>query len=83
MARARHPDKDIEAALKYSEGAEWRVEPGGSHAWGKMYCPRNSRDCRGGNFCITSIWGTPSSSTNHARQICRVVDNCTEKDDNE
>jgi len=83
MTRSRHPDKDIERALRYAEDAEWRVEPGGSYAWGKMYCPRNSKDCRCGVFCITSIWTTPKSPGNFAKQIHRVVDNCTEMDDRE
>ncbi len=83
MTRSRHPDKDIEGALKYAEEAGWRVEPGGAHAWGKMYCPRNSKDCRCGEFCITSISSTPHNSGGHAKKICRVVDNCTEMDDYE
>lgn len=76
MSRKRHPDKDIERALCYAEQHGWRVEAGGGHAWGKMYCPTNDRECRCGEFCITSIWSTPRSATNHARQIRRVVDHC-------
>ena len=43
MARARHPRKEIEQALRYAEQHGWSVEIGGSHA----------------------------------RQIKRVVDNCS------
>ncbi len=57
--------------------AGWRVEVGGSHAWGRIYCPYNDVVCRCGQFCITSIWSTPKNADNHARQLKRVVDNCT------
>ena len=42
MPRRLHPKKEIEAALRHAESKGWRVEVGGSHAWGKMYCPYNS-----------------------------------------
>jgi hypothetical protein len=77
MARRTHSKPDIEAALKYVEQNGWRVELGGSHAWGKIYCPYNDKECRCGTFCISSIWSTPKSSENHAKQIRRIVDNCT------
>ena len=72
----KHPSKEIQAALKYAEKKGWRIEPGGSHAWGKIYCPNNDRQCRCGEFCITSVWSTPKNPTNHARQLRLVVDNC-------
>lgn len=81
MARRTHPKPEIETALKYAEQNGWRIELGGSHAWGKLYCPYNNKECRCGIFCISSIWSTPKSSENHAKQICRVVDNCTSHKD--
>lgn len=77
MARKSHPNKEIESALAHAEGHGWRVSVGGGHAWGKIYCPYNDETCRCGEFCITSIWSTPKSADNHAKQIKRVVDNCT------
>lgn len=77
MARRTHPKPDIEAALRYVEQNGWRVEIGGSHAWGKIYCPYNDKDCRCGTYCISSIWSTPKNAGNHAKQIRRTVDNCT------
>lgn len=77
MARRKHPKAPIEAALKHAESKGWRVEQGGGHAWGRMYCPFNDRECRCGDFCITSIWSTPRNAHNHARQIRRAVDKCT------
>ena len=76
MARKRHGKSDVEAALKHAESKGWRVEVGGSHAWGKIYCPYNDDSCRCGEFCITSVWSTPKNPGNHARQLRRVVDNC-------
>ena len=72
----KHPNKEIQTALKYAEKKGWRIELGGSHAWGKIYCPNNDQQCRCGEFCITSVWSTPRNPTNHARQLRRVVDNC-------
>jgi len=80
LARKRHPHADIEKALKHAEAHGWRIEPAGgcSHAWGKMYCPNLDLECRCGEFCITSVWGTPRNPENHAKQIRRVVGGCTE-----
>ena len=82
MPRNKHPDKDIEAALIYAELNDWviTVSNGHGHAYGKMFCPANDKECRCGTFCITSIWRTPRSSGNHAKQIRRVVNNCTAQD---
>lgn len=79
MARPSHPKKEIEEAIKYAEAEGWRVEVGGSHAWGKIYCPYNDHECRCGEFCITSVWSTPKNPDNHARALRRVVDNCTNR----
>ena len=76
--RKLHPKKEIELALQYAESMGWRVESQGSHAWGKMYCPYNNKDCRCGEFCITSIWSTPKNPANHAKQLRRIVLNCIE-----
>ena len=73
-SRTKHPKKEVEEALRYAEEAGWRVSVGGSHAWVKIYCPYNDEECRCGEFCIASVW---SNAGNHARQIKRVVDNCT------
>lgn len=76
MRRKRHPKSEVELALRYAESKGWRVEVGGSHAWGKIYCPYNDQECRCGEFCIASIWSTPRNVSNHARQILRVINNC-------
>jgi len=83
MPRKPHPDKHIEAALTHAEAAGWRIEKSSGHAWGKMFCPRNSKLCRCGEFCITSIWSTPRNPHSHARQLRRVVDKCILNPDGE
>ena len=75
--RKKHPKKEIESVLQYAEQSGWRIIVGGGHAWGKLYCPENDKECRCGEFCISSIWSTLRSPTNHAKQIKRIVDNCT------
>lgn len=77
MARTSHPNKEVEKALRVAEGNGWRVERGGSHAWGKIYCPYNDAECRFGEFCITSVWSTPRNPDNHAKALLRVVLNCS------
>lgn len=77
MTRTKHPQKDVEAALAHAEAQGWRIEIGGAHAWGKMYCPYNDEECRCGIHCITSIWSTPKNPGNFAKALRRVVDNCT------
>lgn len=76
MARTGHPNKEIESALRHAEAEGWRIKVGGSHAWGKIYCPYNDEQCRCGEFCIASIWSTPKNPYNHASAIRRVVDRC-------
>jgi len=39
MARRLHPNKDVEAALRHAEVQGWRIETGGSHAWGADVLP--------------------------------------------
>ena len=77
MARHTHANKEIEAVLKFAEHQGWRVVSGGSHAWGKMYCPWNDAQCRCGEFCISCVWSTPKNAHNHARQLRRVVEHCS------
>ena len=79
MNSKQHPQQEIQAAIDYARDKGWRIKPAkpSSHAWGRMYCPDNDRNCRCGEFCISSIWSTPRNPRNHALQIRRVVDGCT------
>ena len=79
MARPRHSKSEVEAALRYAEEHGWTVRRGGSHAWGRALCPYDDEACRCGEFCIVSIWSTPKNAGNHARQLRRVVDNCSRR----
>lgn len=71
MARSRHPDKEIEAAVTYAESLGWTVKPISGHAWGRLYCTHHSRD-----GCMVSVWSTPRNAGNHARGIIRDVNRC-------
>jgi hypothetical protein len=78
MPRKAHPQPDIEKALTYAEQNGWKIEISNSHAhaWGKMKCPYNNKECRCGEFCLSSIWSTPRNPYNHAKQIYRIVNRC-------
>jgi len=71
--RPKHPNKEIEHALKYAESKGWRYHQSGNsaHAWGRILCPLSTREGHS-----MSIWCTPRSPENHAKQIIRNVDAC-------
>src|SRR5438128_4828702 len=71
MARSRHPNKEIEAAVVYAEAHGWTCTPAKGHAWGIIRCPHGQR---GG--CQRSVWSTPRNPTAHAEWIMHVVDGC-------
>jgi len=74
--RSKHPNKDIEAAVKYAESIGWRYkEAGGSaHAWGRILCSYRERE-----GCSMSIWSTPKNPFRHAKQIKGSVKRCPHK----
>ena len=77
MSRNKHPDKEIEAALKHAERNDWRVEESNGHPWGQMLCSTKSTSCEGnGMWCRISIWSTPKNSHNHAQKLKKKVDSC-------
>ena len=79
VSRPKHPSRTIEDAIRYAGEKGWQYVPAGksSHAWGRLKCPESSRD-----GCILSVWSTPKSSENHARQIRRGVDSCNHESAN-
>lgn len=76
MSRRRHPDKEIEATLKFAEFYGWRIDVGGSHAWGRIRCPFNKPSCRHQMFCQQMIWTTPKNPSSHARALKRGITGC-------
>jgi hypothetical protein len=50
ILRPKHPNKDIEQALRYAKSKKWRYVPSGSsaHSWGKILEGHSM-----------SIWSTP------------------------
>lgn len=77
MVRPRHPKKEIEVALDYAEQHNWRiVKVDRGHAWCRLYCPYNDKECRCGAFCVISVWSTPKVPHDMAERIYHVVDKC-------
>lgn len=72
-SRSAHPNKEIEAAVKFAESVGWRFQATGksAHAWGKLLCPLTDR-----SGCRVFIWSTPRSPENHAKEIRRIVGKC-------
>jgi len=73
IKRPKHPNKEIEKAILYAEKNHWIYKESGNsaHAWGRLLCPLHQRDGH-----QMSIWSTPKSATNHAKQIKKLVDKC-------
>ena len=72
MTRSRHPKKEVESALHEAESAGWTVARTQSgHRWGVMRCGQAV-----GSECRTSIWSTPRSPGNHAKQLRRFIARC-------
>ncbi len=69
-----HPDKHIRAAIRYASGQGWQFAGAGNsaHCFGRLKC-----GIPGHRAHMMSVWSTPSSPENHARQIIRMVENCT------
>ena len=68
MARPTHPDKDIEAVVKFAESLGWHYVASQGHAWGRLFCKGGIRGA-----CIISVWSTPKKPYFHARQIRQRV----------
>jgi len=74
MTRPKHPNKEIDSAIKYAEENGWHIKLSNGYCWGRLLCVTNCA-----NGCKMSIWSTPRVPENHARQIRRLVDNCKKK----
>jgi hypothetical protein len=75
VARPRHPNKEIEAAVAYAEARGWSWKKAAGHAWGRLLCVHHDRD-----GCQLSVWSTPKGPENHAKAIRRTVDRCPHGD---
>lgn len=76
MSRKKHPNKEIEMAIRYAKFQGWHYKPTGNsaHAWGRLVCPLQMRA-----GCMMSIWSTPRNPYAHAEQITRKIDQCPHK----
>ena len=71
MPRPRHPNKEIESAVKYAEAHGWEYVRQGSHVWGVLHCAGRGRD-----GCRMSVNSTPRNPYNQAEKIRRSVNQC-------
>lgn len=80
MASKKHPNKEVDAAVRFAERCGWKlVSPGRSaHCWGRLLCPNGSVNisCRCGEFCMISVWSSPRNGLSHASSIQRAVAKC-------
>lgn len=72
--RNRHPEKDVERALRHGEDHGWSVTTPYGH-WGISWCRAH--------VCFVNVWSSPKNPTNHAKQIRRKVDQCSHEKDEE
>ena len=73
--RGRHPKKEVDEALRGAEEEGWTVRRTRSgHRWGIAEC---------GQGCQVSVWSTPKSPGNHAKDIRRAVERCSHREEGE
>ena len=71
VARPRHPNNDIEAAVQFAESRGWTFVRQGSHVWGILDCPSHARDGR-----RLHVYSTPRDPFAHAKDLKRDVRRC-------
>ena len=72
--RRRHPNKEIDAAVRFAIAKGWEVKPSSGHLWGKLFCPERSSLGH-----IEFVYGTPKGKENVAKTIIRSVSSCEHK----
>ncbi|HHL2560843.1 TPA: hypothetical protein ACQ31I_002754 [Yersinia enterocolitica] len=70
-----HPNKHIQAAIEYalSKGWVWILPGDSAHCFCKLRCGNPEGEHRAHQM---SVWSTPKSAENHAKQIRRKVNHC-------
>lgn len=71
VARARHPNKEIEAAVSEAEAAGWRWQKLTGHGWGELLCAHCDRD-----GCRHFVYSTPRNAGAAAKAVARAVLRC-------
>lgn len=74
MKRPKHPHKEIEKVIQYSESLGWVYKKAGrsAHAWGRLVCPHAARE-----GCSLSVWSSPRNPEKHTQQILNRVRRCS------
>gem|GEM_PF-525405 len=70
-AMKEHPNKHIQAAIKYALDNGWKFRASRGHAFGRLYCGISDHTEH-----QMSVWSTPKNPELHAKQIIRQVDRC-------
>lgn len=69
---ARHPNKEIDAAVEYALECGWElVKSKRGHIWGTLRCPQGDR-----TGCQVRVHSTPRNTGRHAQVIRHHVDSC-------
>jgi len=72
----KHPNKQIRAAIEAAIEAGWQVDEAGksAHCFCRLRCgiPEHKDH-------MMSVWSTPTSPENHAKQILRKIKQCAPK----
>ena len=71
MSEARHPNKEINAAVQFAVRSGWELRLSRGHLWGRLKCPDRSR-----NGHMTMVCSTPKDKDNAAKNIRRDVLKC-------
>ena len=68
----KHPNKHIRSAIEFAEQHGWQVIKAGksTHAFCRLRCTKGHSEHQ------MSVWSTPKSPENHAKQIIRKVKEC-------
>lgn len=66
----RHPNKHIQAAIEYALKHGFTFVLGRGHCFGVIRCGVE------GGVCHKSVWSTPRSPEDHAKDLIRVVNRC-------
>ncbi|MCU4358463.1 hypothetical protein [Acinetobacter ursingii] len=74
---SKHPNKHIEEAIQYAMENGWYVVESGksAHSFCRLKCVYGYSEHQ------MSIWSTPKSPENHAKQIRRKADQCKGNDE--
>lgn len=69
----KHTNKEVRAAIEYAISKGWIFTHSNGHCFGRLRCGSDELEH---NKHQLSVYSTPKSPENHAKQIIRLVDRC-------